>query len=373
MKNISVLAALTAALCLYVTQAADAAEATPDMQALIKAAQAEGQLELILSGQVPQKLSVLMPDFEKQYGVRVNFQTGSGSAHAQRILAERRVGRYTIDAWLGGDSTALTQLIPNKVLASIPELLIDPEVTDLSKWYKGRHYYTDPDQRYVFVFGAQPIHVVSFNTKLVDPGEIRSYRDLLDPKWKGKMVSWNPAAQGAGASAVGMYLHPRIGEEWFKRWASEMNVTMVGDARQGAEWLALGRFHLGIFGVATQAETMRSEGFPVQGYLPHAMSEGEILTVSATNIMVMDRARNPKAAQLFVNWLLTRDVQQKLITIAQRADSLRTDVDSSILEPAYRRKSDADYFVPFVEPRYQNEQSAIFKRIGDILKDAGYR
>lgn len=373
MKNVAIIAALAVAVLLPARQPAGAAEPTPQMKSLIDAARAEGRVEVILSGQVPQKLRVLMPDFEKLYGVRVNFQTGSGRAHAQRILAERRAGRYTIDAWLGGDSTALTQLIPNGVLAPIPELLIDPDVTDLSKWYKGRHYYTDPDQRYVFAFGAQPIHVVSFNTKLVDPGEIRSYQDLLDPKWKGKMVTWNPSAQGAGASAVGMYLHPRIGEDWFKRWAREMNVTVVEDARQGAEWLALGRFHLGIFGIATQAETMRSQGFPVQGFLPHAMAEGEILTVSATNIMVLDRAPHPKAAQLFVNWLLTRDVQQKLIKIAQRADSLRTDVDSSVLDPAYRRRPDADYFVPFVEPRYQKEQAAIFKRIGEILKDAGYR
>lgn len=374
MKMITVVSMLGALIfsTIACSPAGAAAEPTPQMQALIKAAQAEGRVEVILSGQVPQRLRVLMPDFEKRYGIRVNFQTGSGRSHAQRILAERRNGRYTIDAWLGGDGTALTQLIPNGVLAPIPELLIDPEVTDLSKWYKGRHYYTDPDQRYVFAFGAQPIHVVSFNTNLVDPKEIRSFQDLLDPKWKGKMVSWNPASRGAGGSAIGMYLHPGIGEEWFKRWAKEMDVTIVEDTRQGAEWLALGRFHLGIFGLATQVETMRSQGFPVQGYLPHPLAEGEILTVSATNIMVMDPAANPKAAQLFVNWLLTRDVQQKLIAIAERADSLRTDINSEVLEPAYRRNPNVDYFVPFVETGYQKDQAKIFKQIGEIMKQAGF-
>jgi len=373
MRNVTIIVALIVAVFVYVTHPARAAEPTEDMQALIKAARAEGQVEVLLSGAVPQKLAVLMPDFEEKYGVRVNFQRGAGNAYAQRILAERRVGRYTLDAWLGGDTTALTVLIPNGALAPIPELLIDPEVTDLSNWYKGRHYYTDPDQRYVFAFGVRPIQLISFNTKLVDPREIRSYQDLLHPKWKGKMVSWNPAAQGAGATAVGMYLHPRIGEEWFRRWASEMNVTMVADARQGAEWLALGRFHLGIFGLATEVEAMSSQGFPVQAEMPHSMSEGEILTLASTNIMVMDRPRNPKAAQLFVNWLLTRDVQQKLIKIAERADTLRTDVNNEVIDAAYRRKPDVDYFVPFVEPRYQNEQDEILKRIGEILKQAGYR
>lgn len=373
-NNLVAASMMTAVLwTLLAPQFVAVAEPSPEMQALIKAAQAEKQVEIILSGQVPQRLRALMPDFQEKYGIRVNFQTGGGPAHAQRILAERRVGRYTIDAWLGGDGTALTQLIPNGALAPIADLLIDPDVTDLSKWYKGRHYYTDPEQRYVFAFGAQPMHVVSFNTKLVDPNEIRSFGDLLDPKWKGKMVSWSPAARGAGASSLAMYLHPKIGEEWFKRWAREMDVTIVEDARQGAEWVALGRYHLGIFGIATQAETMRSEGFPIQGHLPHAMAEGEILTASAANIMVLDRAPHPKATQLFVNWLLTRDVQQKLITIAQRADSMRIDVDNTVVEPPYRRNSDVDYFVSFVDPNYQYAQTELFKRLGQIMQEAGFR
>jgi iron(III) transport system substrate-binding protein len=372
-KNHTAASMLAAMLSLFTPQSVAAADPSPEMQALIKSAQAERQVEVILSGQMPQKLRALMPDFQEKYGIRVNFQTGGGPAHAQRILAERRVGRYTIDAWLGGDGTALTQLIPNGALAPIPELLIDPDVTDASKWYKGRHYYTDPDQRYVFAFGAQPLHVVSFNTKLVNPNEIRSFADLLDPKWKGKMVSWSPAARGAGASSLAMFLHPNIGEEWFKRWAREMDVTIVEDARQGAEWVALGRYHLGIFGISTQAETMRSEGFPIQGHLPHAMAEGEILTASAANIMVLDRAPHPKATQLFVNWLLTRDVQQKLITIARQSDSLRTDVDSSVVDAAHRRNPDADYFVSFVHPDYQYAQTELFKRLGQIMQEAGFR
>lgn len=346
---------------------------TPEMQQLIEAARAEGQVEVILSGQVPARLRPLMPKFEQKYGVRVNFQTGSGSAHAQRILAERRVGRFTLDAWLGGANTALTQLIPNNALQPIAPLLIDPDVTDLSKWYKGRHYYVDEQGQYIFAFGAQPIHVISHNRNLVDFSEIRSFWDILDPKWKGKIVTWNPSAQGAGATSVGMYLNPDIGEEWFRRLANEMDVTVVTDARQGAEWLAMGRFHLGLFGISTQADALMDQGFPVQGFQPHHMKEISMLTSSATNLMVMERAPNQKAAQLFVNWLLSREVQQELIEVAQRADSLRVDVDNSVIHPQYRTDRDVEYYVPFVDPRYQTEQTQILGRLRQIFAEAGYQ
>ena len=235
------LALSAVAMTVLAASLAHADDNAPAMRELIKAAQAERQVEVLLSGQVPAQLRPLMQQFEKRYGIRVNAQVGGGDQNGQRILAERRVGRYTLDIWLGGANTALVQLLPNKALAPVPDLLVDPEVTDLSKWYKGQHFYVDPDKRYVFAFGAQPAQTISFNTDMVKADDITSFHDLLDPKWKGKMVSWSPDSEGAGPNAIGMYLNPKIGEQWFVRWAREMQVTIVNDVRQGAEWVALGR------------------------------------------------------------------------------------------------------------------------------------
>jgi iron(III) transport system substrate-binding protein len=357
----------------FVCSGARANDADPAMQKLISDARAEGQVEVLLSGQVPQKLPHVMALFEKRYGLKVNFQTGGGEQNGQRLLAERRVNRFTLDVWLGGANTALVQLIPNKALAPLPSLIVDPDVKDLSKWYKRQHFYVDPEQRYVFAFGAQPAQTVSFNTNVLKADDIKSFHDLLDPKWKGKMVSWNPSSEGAGPNAIGMYLNPKIGEEWFVRWAREMQVTLVDDARQGAEWVALGRFPLGIFGIATQANKLHSEGFPIQGYIPHPMAEGEMLTNSATNIMIMDRAPHPKAAQLFMNWVLTQEAQQAIIKASGLSDTLRTDIDNSVIPAQYRRDPKTDYYVVFADPKYQTDQAKIIERLRQIMKDAGYQ
>ena len=351
----------------------EVAAATSEWDELVAAARKEGKVELILSGQVPMRLRKAMPDFEKKYGVRVNFQTGGGSAHGERILAERRVGRYTVDVWLGGQNTPLVYLLPNKALMSFPELIVDPDVKDPSRWFRGRHHYTDEEGRYIFTWGAAPSHTVAYNTKLVDPSEIKSYADLLNPKWKGKIVSWSPAAQSTAASSVPLYLNPKVGETWFHRWASEMDVTIVSDARQGAEWVALGRFAIGMFGLNTQAEDLKDQGFPIKDYLPHPMAEGEVLSASAANLMVVDRAPNFNAAKLFVNWALSREAQAAFIKIAEKTDTLRTDVPNDVIEPQYRIDPKADYFVAFADAEYIERKTEITGKLKKIMQDAGFR
>jgi iron(III) transport system substrate-binding protein len=346
---------------------------SPEWDALVKAAQKEGKVELILSGQVPQRLRPAFQPFEKRYGIRVNSQTGGGTAHAERILAERRIGRYTLDVWLGGANTPLVSLLPNKALASFPEFLVDPSVKDQSLWFQGKHHYTDVEGRYIFTWGASPGYNVAYNTKLVDPNEIRSYADLLNPKWKGKIVSWSPAAQGTGASSVPMFLNPKIGEEWFRRWATEMNVTIVTDSRQGAEWVALGRFAIGMFGMSTQAGSLKDQGFPIMDFMPHPMAEGEVLSASAANIMVMEHAPNPNAAKLFVNWALSQEGQTMFVKISEKMDSLRTDVPKDILEPQYRIDPNGDYLVAFSNAEYVDRQDEILLKLKKIMQDAGYR
>jgi ABC-type Fe3+ transport system substrate-binding protein len=367
---------------------ADGAEGTPGAPAaatqtaaampaewkkLVRAAKREGKVEVILSGQMPRKLRKLMPEFQKKYGIKVNYQTGSGRAHSARILAERRRGIYSIDAWMGGSGTARVVLMPNKVLARIDKLLLDPEVANPARWYKGAHPYSDIQRRYIFTWGAAPANTVSFNTKLVKPGEIRSFADLLDPKWKGKMVALSPGYRGTGATSVPMFLNPKIGETWFRRWANDMDVTIVGDARQGAEWLALGRFAIGVFGLSTQAQQLQDQGFPIKAHLGHGMREGAVLSASAANIMAIDQAPNPNAMQLFVNWALSREAQSMFIKHAKRSDSLRVDVPNDVIPPQYRIDPKEKYYVSFQDPVYAKRYKGVLKTLRKIMKEAGHK
>ena len=340
---------------------------------LIEAARAEGKVEVALAGQVPLKLRPGIREFEKKYGIKVVPHTGGSNDFASRILAERSVGRYSLDVRIGGANTALLQLMPAKAMDPVDTLLVAPEVTDRSLWYKGKHYYTDTEGRYILAFGASPSYNVSINTKMVKPDEIKSYADLLNPKWKGKIVSWSPSDQGTAASSIPLFLNPKVGETWFRRWANEMQITIVKDPRQGAEWVAMGRFPIGMFGLNTQAEEMAEQGFPIQGYLPHPMAEGEILSSSAANIMVMANAPDPHATKLFVNWFLSREGQTIFVKYAEKMDTLRMDVPKDLVPERHRIRADRDYMLPFADPDYTSRQTEVLATLKRIMQDAGYK
>jgi ABC-type Fe3+ transport system substrate-binding protein len=318
------------------------AQASAAWDKLVKAAQKEGKVEVILGGQMPRKLRVAMPAFTKKYGIKVNFQTGSSRKHSARIRAERKSGRYTADVWIGGANTALSILLPNKMLAPIKPLLVDPEVKNPARWYQGKLHFTDPEGRYILTWGASPANVIAINTKLVKPSEIKSMWDVLDPKWKGKIVARSPARRGAAASSVPMLLHPKIGKKWFQRWANEMDVTIVRDSRQAVEWLALGRYSIGMFGLGTPAEEMQKQGFPI---LPYAQ-------------------------KLFINWALSKETQTLFIKTGKTSDSLRMDVPEDAIEPQYRIRLDRKYYVGFSDPSFINNQRKHLKTLRKIMKKA---
>ena len=344
--------------------------ASAEWEALVRAAKAEGTVEVILGGQMPRRLRTVMPAFTKKYGIKVNYQTGSSRKHSARIRAERKTGRYSVDVWMGGANTALSILLPNKILAPLDVLLIDPEVKNPARWYQGKLHYTDPKGRYIFTWGASPAYVITINTNLVKPEQIQSYWDLLDPKWKGKIVARSPSRRGAAASSVPMLLNPKIGKKWFQRWANEMDVTIVRDSRQAIEWLATGRFSIGMFGLGTPGEEAQRQGFPILPYLPHVLKEGEILSASAANIMAVDKPPHPNAQKLFINWALSKETQTLFLKTGKTSDSLRMDVAEDAVAPQYRIRLDRKYYVGFSDPDFINNQRKHLKTLRKIMKKA---
>jgi iron(III) transport system substrate-binding protein len=350
------------------------AQESSEWKELVAAARKEGKVEVTLAGQIPAQVRQVFPEFTKKYGIRVNSHQGIGRQLDSRILAERSLGRYTMDVWMGGVSPL--GLGPEHLIP-FGELLIDPEVANQSRWYQGKHHYADIEGRYMFTWGAAPAHIFSFNTKLVKPDDIKSYWDMLDPKWKGKIVSMSPAQAGTTGQSTTMILHPKIGEKWFQRWANEMDVTLVTDARQGAEWVALGRFAIGMFGLTGPARELADQGFPIKDSLPHSLAEGDIVAPSAANIYALKNAPNPNAMKLFINWALSKETQAMFVKAAERIDSLRVDVSNEGLDPQYRIHQDREYFAPYMStsPIYTDMagRAEATKRLQKIMQDAGHR
>jgi ABC-type glycerol-3-phosphate transport system substrate-binding protein len=171
--------------------AAAVGSAGDEWERTVKAAEQEGQVTVYKLATDAEFLA-----FQKRYPkIKLNLVTGSGSQILQRIMAERRAGKYLADVVRTGGGTAMTMLHA-KAFDPIPPALIMPEVKDVSKWFDGKHHYNDGENRYIFVYAAFPLRMVAYNTKLVDPKSLTSFWDLLDPEMERQGQRKIPTTQG---------------------------------------------------------------------------------------------------------------------------------------------------------------------------------
>jgi iron(III) transport system substrate-binding protein len=341
-------------------QPATQAAAGPEWDQLIQQAKTEGELVVFLGRAGTRQLRDAFPVFEQKYGIKVTQVAGSGNENADKVLAERDTGIYTGDIWMGGLTTINTRLLPKQVFEPLEPLFVLPELKDKADWMKGQYWWGDPDKKYTFLFSASPSPLISYNTDLVKPDDVTSFWDLLDPKWKGKMVSRDPASAGTGGNTAFFYFHPQLGKEYLRRLYTEQNVTIVEDARQAAEWLALGKYSIYLLGSGNDIDEAKQQGLPVADHYGPFKEGARIAAGGTGSVSVFNKAAHPNAAKLFVNWWLSKDGQMT----AQKADpldqSLRIDIPNDDITPETRR-------LPNVEYSFIDSQAEIVGSEGEML------
>ena len=162
-----------------------------DWEKVTAAAKKEGQLNLYV-GRYGQ--AALLDEFKKDYPeIKIVTVNGTGDQLATRIAAEVRAGKTIADIYSGGPNSNYSFLYRGKLLDSIKSAFILPEVLDESKWHGGKHVFTDGENQFIFVYVALPgSRGLALNSNLVNAKEFKSYWDLTNPKWKGKITSQRP-------------------------------------------------------------------------------------------------------------------------------------------------------------------------------------
>jgi len=312
----------------------------------VEAAKKEGQLVLYASDGYEE----VFRDFRKKYPeIKVTLGIIYGAESTSRFVAERRAGKYLIDLYINGNTTAF-QLHKSKNLAPLKPALLLPEVTDQSKWWQGQHHYVDPQGEYIFSFNGQARVEVSYNTNLVNPQEIKSYWDLLIPKWKGKIVGFDPRHPTTGTTMRFLYYSPELGPKYISRLLSEMEITYSRDARQITDWLSSGKFAISMFASPDRLDLpeAKKQGLPVGWFEASSFKEGAALTAGPGGVALIDRAPHPYAAKVGINWLLSREGQMAFQNSTDRsntADSLRIDIPKDRILPESLRVEGVKYIV----------------------------
>ncbi len=312
---------------------------------MVQAANKEGQLNLYMYNT---NTHLLAGRFRKKYPqIKTVVFQGRGGMVAQRILAERRARRYLADVSMEGfNSNYLTLHKKAKAFESIKNALILPEVVDESLWWKGRHQYLDTEGQYVFrVVGAPQLGSFSYNSTMVDPKKIKSFWDLLNPKWKGKIGARDARRPGPGNGALRFIYHnPEVGPEFIKRLFGEMDITLFRNFRLGTDWLARGKF--AICFACADIRGAKRQGLPVDEF--GMMKEGAGLVSLGSTLAFLNSAPHPNAAKVFINWFLSREGQIAFMKTAVEAggdaqDSLRIDISKDIVRSLRRRTKGVEY------------------------------
>ncbi len=300
-----------------------------EWEALLSSARQEGKV-VVLTGVGPEVRDALTEAFKKATGIDVEFVTGRAAEQMQKLSTERRAGLYLSDLFIGGATTPVNQLKPAGFIDPIEPLLLLPEVKDLTLWRDQKLAYVDKDKALLAFASKVQATCIIMNTDLVKAGEVKGYRDLLDPKWKGKIAIYDPVVAGIGLRWFGI-TSTRILDLDYMRQLAKLEPVIVRDARQQVEWIAKAKYPLGVAAEPPIVYEFQQAGAPLKGVLP---VEGLWVASGWGNVAVINKPAHPAATRVFLNWLLTKEAQ----TAYSRASgdpSNRVDVPTDHIDPLY--------------------------------------
>lgn len=310
--------------------------------------------------------TALIERFTSQYGITVEAIAMQGGLLAEKLMSERRAGLELVDIIIAGAATYIPLLTPEGPFTPSESMLILPDVKNPDMWYQKKLLWLDPEHR-VLIFFAYPMGPMIINSQLVMPEEISSYHDLLNPKWKGKIVFHKPTIPGVGQQFFGTMGLSVLGADWLRSFAKQ-EPAVIDDRRQLVEWVAQGKYPIGLAAVTYTVDEFQKAGAPIKWNVP---KEGTWLTSGHGSLAVAKGAPHPNATKVYLNWLLGKE-GQTIFSKASGQQSARIDVPSDFLNPVTVRSPSAKYFNALSEEylrRNTDEQYRIARDIfGPLIK-----
>jgi iron(III) transport system substrate-binding protein len=328
-------------------QAAGArAPASSDWDQTVAAAKKEGKV--VIAGPNYALWTQGLKTFQQAYpDIRIEITEFNSRDFWVKLATERKAGQYLWDMRIGGPDPQVFDALKAGELAPVKPLLVQPDVTDPSKWFGGADgMYADKNKQYLFSFVAEAGYAAYVNRDVVPESVLKTEDQLLDPAWTGKIAIQDPSGGAGLGSLTTMYgVH---GEQYVHDLLARQKITVTRDQRQEAEWAVRGTYPIGIGIAPTDLELFKQQGlkFNVPGLdFPHKLSSG------SGGIQLIDRAPHPNATKVYLNWLLSQQAQA-VISKTAGVNSRRLDVPPGNPDPtAMLDPKQLNLYVP-----HQNEE-----------------
>lgn len=340
---ISMLILLLAAIA---SAADDRPSVSQEWDAIVQRAEEEGQVAVYATDSIG-NAQMIWTAFQKRYPKikLVGTTLGRGSDLFPKLFGERRAGKFLADVFLGAPSAVYLNLYRAKIVEPIPPILTHPGVTDLSKWWMGKHHYIDPEGQYVFMYeSALYGPPIAFNTNLINEKEIKSAWDLVQSQWKGKYQALQVGPTQGSTALTYVYYHPQLGPKFIERIYRDMEPTFFRDIRQGTDWLSQGKFALCF--LCRRIDRAAMQGLPVAELNPYQIEEKPGIGTGSGALVLLNRYPHPNGARVFINWYLSLEGQiafRQANTDELRVGSLREDLPQELLPTLAKRRKDREY------------------------------
>ncbi|MBR0842170.1 ABC transporter substrate-binding protein [Bradyrhizobium liaoningense] len=259
-----------------------------DDAALVAAAKAEGKLTFYTSFLGAPFHLVAIKSFEKKYGISVEMLDVRASELRERLRTEQAAGRFIGDVIQNGAATMIRsqrdgELQPHGGIANASRLSPRQAATDVVV------------PSYILAYG------MLVNTTQVKPAdEPKSWKDLLDPRWKGKIQSDDMRALGGGQVMFSV-LQDAFGRDYHEKLAAQQPI-FSRDVGNDERRVARGEFPMRIPQLFSNTTVLK--GLPVKLIIPQ-----EGVPYIRFDMAVLRNAPHPNAARLFINHYLSDEVQ----------------------------------------------------------------
>ncbi len=277
------------------------------------AAKSEGKV-VVAGPAIPPLRDALVAAFKKDTGIDVDWKplVGGPGPFAAQLTREAGASAISTDVYIGGTTICFNFIRAPNAVANLKDVLMAPDVLDTSKWRENKLViqYADPKKPGDFWCFLQLADWVMgdlfVNTRHVNPNDIKTWADILDPKYKGKIVSHDPRSPGAGRATAG-YLYSLFGEDFIRKLFKDQDAALDPSYIKPGEDLARGKYWIGIALVQASVEKLRQQGLPIQRVFP---SDGPGLLTGGFSGVAKLNGPNPNAGTVFVNWLASKRAQE---------------------------------------------------------------
>lgn len=273
----------------------------------VAAARKEGKL-VIYGELTPSARKILTSTMKQKFGIELEWVAGKSIEIAKRYLSERAAGLNLADVFHMGGGTGFNFMKGKGAFTSVEPYIILAEVKDPSAYINGKFPALDKDKQIVALNSAYTSYV-AVNTDQVKEGDLKSYKDLLDPRWKGKIVLYDPSVPSAAAGWATFMITDAFGREGGTQFLKDFAATkplMIRNVRQQVEWVARGKYAIGVGTQHASVSNFRKLGSHLD--IPRFKEGGSINPASG----FVERAvkpHHPNAATVYLNWLLTPEGQ----------------------------------------------------------------